>query len=71
MFVVSRVSENAILGMPFLHTDNCSLDFAQPVSSVTGKELTCTDRHEKMLVSTVQVTCEVVIPAIMETALVS
>lgn len=56
VFVVSR-----ILGMCFLTTHNCSMDFSRPVHWVDGKELDCTDRHGKLLRSTDQVTREVVI----------
>lgn len=55
--------------MPFLTANNCLLGFIQPVLLVDSKELTCIDRHERLLVSNVQVTREVVIPPRTETAL--
>lgn len=61
-FVVSRISEDAILGMLFLATHKCSMDFARPVLRVDGIELTYTDRHGILLVSNIQVTQAVVIP---------
>lgn len=49
IFVVSWVSEDVILGMPFFTAHSCSLDFARPVLLVDGKELTRTDQHGRML----------------------
>ena len=62
VFVVSQISEDAILGMPFLVAHNCSMDFNQPVVQVDGRKLTCTDRHGRLLLSNLQVTREVVVP---------
>jgi hypothetical protein len=61
-FVVSRISEDAILGMPFLISHRCALDFGRPVVRVDGKELQCTDRHGRLLANLVQVVRDVVIP---------
>ena len=58
VFVVSRLSENAILGMPFFVTHQCSLEFEQSVVWVNGRQLVCTDRHEQLLQSKVQVLWE-------------
>ena len=62
IFVVSRINEDAILGMPFLVAHNCAMEFDQPVVRVDGKKLKCTDRHGRLLVSSVQVTRELVVP---------
>ena len=61
-FVVSRINEDAILGMPFLVAHNCSMEFNQPMIQVDGKRLKCTDRHGRLLVSSVQVTRDLVVP---------
>lgn len=55
VFVVSRVSKDAILEMTYLTAHNCSLDVDRPVLLVDGKELTRTDRHDRLLVSKIQV----------------
>ena len=62
VFVVSRISEDAILGMPFLVAHNCAMEFNQSTVQVDGKRLKCTDRHGRLLVSSVQVTHELVVP---------
>ena len=62
VFVVSRINEDAILGMPFLVTHNCSMEFHQPVIQVDGRELKCTDRHGRLLIGSVQVTHELIVP---------
>lgn len=68
IFVASRLSEDAILGMSCLTARNCYLEFARPVLLVDGREFTCTDRHGRLLISDVQVTREVLIPYRTETA---
>ena len=62
IFVVSRINEDAILGMPFLVAHNCSIEFHQPVIQVDGRKLKCTDRHGRLLISSVQVTRELIVP---------
>ena len=62
VFVVSRINEDAILSMPFLVAHNCAMEFNQPIVQVDGKKLKCTDRHGQLLVSSVQVTHELVVP---------
>ena len=49
VFVISRINEDAILGMPFLVAHNCSIEFNQPMTQVDGKRLKCTDRHGRLL----------------------
>ena len=39
-FVVGAISEDAILGMPFLTDHGCSLDFSRPTLRLAGRELT-------------------------------
>ena len=43
IFVVSRINEDALLGMPFLVAHNCSMEFHQPIVQVDGRKLKCTD----------------------------
>ena len=62
VFVVSRINEDAILGMPFLVAHNCSMEFQQPIIQVDGHKLKCTDRHGRLLISSVQITKELVVP---------
>ena len=62
VFVVSRINEDAILGMPFLVAHNCSMEFQLPIIQVDGQKLKCTDRHGRLLTSSVQVTRELVVP---------
>ena len=64
VFVVSRINEDAILGMPFLVTHNCSIEFHQPVIQVDGRKLKCMDRQGRLLISSVQVIRELVVPRI-------
>lgn len=61
-FVLSRISEDAILGMSFLTYHDCSMDFEQPMLQVDEQELTGTDRHGKLLLSNEQVVREVGFP---------
>ena len=43
VFVVSRLSEDAILGTPIFVAHQGSLKFEQPVVRVDGRRLVCTD----------------------------
>ena len=61
VFVVSRINKDAILGMPFLVAPNCSMKFNQPIVQVDERKLKCTNRHNRLLVSSVQLTCELVV----------
>ena len=54
-FVVSEINDDAILGMPFLMTHECRLDFSRPILSLGWRDLMCTDRFECLMVSNVQV----------------
>ena len=62
VFVVSRSSEDAILDMPFLVAHICAIEFDQPIVHVDGRRLKCTDWHGRLLVSSVQVTHELMVP---------
>ena len=37
-FVVSRINEDAILGMPFLVAHNCTMEFDQPAVHIDGRQ---------------------------------
>ncbi len=52
-FVVSQINEDAIFGMPFLTSHGCVMEFGQPTIRINGKELLCTDRYGRPLMSTV------------------
>lgn len=61
-FVVSRISVEAILGMPFLAAHNCHLNFAKPVLRIDGRELTCTDRHGRLMMRNIQLLQKLTLP---------
>ena len=49
--------------MPFLVAHQCAMNFEQPVVTVRGCPLTCTDRQGRLLLSKVQILRDVVVPA--------
>ena len=71
VFVVSRINEDAILGLPFLVAHNCAMEFNQPIVQVDGRKLKCTDQHGRLLVSSVPITHGLVIPPRTEMAVPS
>ena len=54
VFVVGRVSEDIILGMPFLSEHQCTMTFGVPIISIAGKQIRCTDRHGRQLSNDIQ-----------------
>ena len=60
--VVSRISEDVILGMPFLAQHSCTIDFNSTKVIVDGRQIECTDRHGRRLSSSVQLIRETTIP---------
>ena len=60
--VVSQISEDIILGMPFLANHSCSIDFHSPKVVVDRRQIECTDRHGRQLTSSVQLVRETTIP---------
>ena len=60
--VVSRISEDVILGMPFLARHSCTIDFNSTKVIVDGKQIECTDRHGRQLSSSVQLIRETTVP---------
>ena len=71
VFVVSRINKDAILSMLFLVTHNCAMEFNQPIVQVDGRKLKCTDRHGRLLVSSIQNTHELVVPPRTEMAVLN
>ena len=61
-FVVSQIQADVILGMPFLITHHCAIEFNKPALVVDGKVLACTDRLGRQLSCSVQVVRDTVIP---------
>ena len=55
VFVVGKISEDVILGMPFLTDHQCTMVFGTSTVLIEGKEVRCTDRHGRQLVSEIQV----------------
>ena len=64
--MVGRVSEDVVLGMPFLAKHQCMMIFDFPVLSIAGKQVPCTDRHGRQLTSDIQAVRTVLIPPKME-----
>lgn len=65
-FVVSKLSEDAILGMPFLSKHQCTMAFGKPMLQINGHELKCTDKHGHLLVNPVQVVRPSKVPPLSE-----
>ena len=65
-FIVSKLGDDAILGMPFLVTNECSMEFGRPILKLKDRSLACIDRQGNALVSSVQVVRPVTIPAATE-----
>ena len=61
-FVIADIDLEAILGMPFLQSQDCHVRFADSILSINGRQLPCTDRHGIELASKVQVIHNVIIP---------
>ena len=61
-FVVGQTDEDVILGMPFLAHQDCAMDFKRQTLVLQKKELKCTDRLGRPLVSAVQVYKAVEVP---------
>ncbi|XP_067945087.1 uncharacterized protein [Watersipora subatra] len=65
-FLVSQISEDAILGMPFLISHKCQIEFGRPVISLGNRQLTCTDKYGRIMVSNVHAWKKVTIPPLSE-----
>ena len=55
VFVVSQMSEDAMLGLPFFVAHQCALEIEQLVIRVDGRQLFCTNWHGRLLLSKEQV----------------
>ena len=53
VFIISQISEDAILGMPFLVERRCAMDFQRPVLQIDGHEIKCTDRQGRLLANSI------------------
>ena len=51
---MSQLNEDAILGKPLLTAHSCRMEFDSPVTSLRGKELTCTGKHRSLMIAKVQ-----------------
>ena len=69
IFVISQISEDAILGMPFLTNHDCCMEFIKPVVTFGEKKFVCTDRYRRLMASRVQTVRKVTIPPETEVAL--
>ncbi|XP_067949417.1 uncharacterized protein [Watersipora subatra] len=65
-FIVSQISEDAILGVPFLISHRCHVEFDQPVISIEDRKLSCTDKYGRLMVSKVHTWKKVTIPPLSE-----
>ena len=61
-FVISKIKEDAILGMPFLVAHHCAIEFHKPALVMYGRSLLCTDRHGRQLTCSIQVIRDTSIP---------
>lgn len=48
-FMVSRISKDAILGIPFLEAKGCFMNFGEATLSLENQKLVCNDRQGKRL----------------------
>lgn len=65
-FILSMISEYAILGTPFLMAHQYCMDFKRPIIYVDGKELKCVDRHGLLRESNFKVVRGVVVPCVLK-----
>jgi transposase InsO family protein len=54
-FITSQISEDVILGMPFLVKNRCEMKFEKPILNMGDRELICTDKMGRLLMWKVQV----------------
>ncbi len=65
-FLVAKIKDDAILGMPFLTEHNCKILFGESKLELNGKLLACTNRKGLTLSSKVQLVQELRVPAASE-----
>lgn len=68
-FVAGKLQEDAILGIPFLTRQGCTMKFGQPTIPIGEITLSCTYRHGRPLVSPLQVIHRVTLQPRVETLL--
>ena len=68
IFVISKISKNASLGMPFLANHVCQMEFTKPVVTIGGRELVCTELYGRLMASRVQTVRKITIPPETEVA---
>ena len=61
--VVGGISDDLILGMPFLRDNDCSVDFVEPVLRLGERRVTCVDKHGRPLACNLQVVRRTEVPA--------
>jgi transposase InsO family protein len=54
-FIISQISEDIILGMPFFVKNKCQIKFEKPILTMGDRDLTCTDKLGRILMCKVQV----------------
>lgn len=69
--VVSQISEDVILGMPFLEAHGCLVNFGKATIRLAGQDLACNDREGRRLRTLVQVLRQQHIPPQSEKLLVA
>ena len=70
-FIVSKITDDAILGMSFLEKMGCTLNFDRHILNINDKELLCVDRTGTLLSNKVQILKDAVIPASTEQLLIA
>ena len=60
--VVSRISKDVILGMPFLANHSCSINFHSTRVVVDGRQIECMNRQGRQLTSSMQLVRDTAIP---------
>lgn len=70
-FVISKIGEDAILGMPFLEQIQCRIDFSTATVQIHGHRLDCHHHWGQQLRSTVRVALDQVAPPRSEKLLVA
>ena len=67
--MISQISKDANLGMPFLANHDCRMEFTKPVVTNGGRELVYTDRYGRLVARRVQTAMKITIPSKTEVAL--
>ena len=65
-FLVTKIKEDSILGMPFLVEHNCSADFNQAIVNIDGNSVACVDRFGRPLSENVYLVRDAELPPLTE-----